>query len=89
MVIFQEVVKPFRDLSGDVRLFALLAYVCRNIPNDNQLLTAPHFQGGDAWTKTSPTTVDNLAHSLAFLVLWLVINIVLNDLTVEQGILHS
>jgi hypothetical protein len=35
VVFFQEVIQPFRDIRGQVSLIALLAYICRDIPDDN------------------------------------------------------
>jgi hypothetical protein len=57
LVLTKEVIKPLRNSGGDVRLVALLTYVSRYIPDDNQLFTTPDFQRGGAGPQFPTTEV--------------------------------
>jgi hypothetical protein len=46
MILTQEVIKSLGNVGGDVSLIALLTYVSRDIPDDQQLFTMPDFQRG-------------------------------------------
>jgi hypothetical protein len=72
LVLTKEVIKPLRNSGGDVRLVALLTYVSRNIPDDNQLFTTPDFQRGcigPQFTAADVTPINCVVHFLTFRVL--------------------
>jgi hypothetical protein len=72
MMLCQEVVKVFRHLGRDVSLTALLAHVCNDTADHQELFTAPKFHCGLPWlqrTTTKITPIDCIAHLATFRVL--------------------
>jgi len=46
MILTQEVIQPLRNIGRKISFVALLTYIRRDIPDDEQLFTTPDFQSG-------------------------------------------
>jgi hypothetical protein len=72
MMLAEEIIQSFWDLSGEISLVTLLANIGWYILNDEHLLTMPDFQRGLSGSQLASTQiapVDCPTHLFAFRVL--------------------
>jgi len=68
VIFLQEMVQALGDIRRDIGLIALLTYIGRDIPDNEQLLPTPDFQRGLARLQCASAQITPINHIFYFLI---------------------